>query len=131
MVNLIIRNISHKKCKALFQQVLQFQRRGCVRLTYIDNPAIVCYAWFNRVNKREALLSRKQQKMDGYILGFVAISGMTILIGVMAVIFLSFEGTNDADVDYRIRYTQVRQVTTNTIETVNVHGETEVWRKSA
>ncbi len=69
--------------------------------------------------------------MDGYILGFVAISGMTILIGVMAVIFLSFEGTNDADVDYRIRYTQVRQVTTNTIETVNVHGETEVWRKSA
>jgi len=69
--------------------------------------------------------------MDGYIIGFMAISGMTILIGVMAIVFLSFEGTNDDDADHRIRYTQIRQLTTNTIETVNVNGETEVWNRSA
>jgi len=69
--------------------------------------------------------------MDGYIIGFIAISGITILVGVMAVIFLSFEGTDDTRADHRIRYTQVRQVTTNTIETVNVNGETEVWSRSA
>lgn len=70
-------------------------------------------------------------EMDGYIIGFMAISGITILIGVMALVFLSFEGTDDTTTEHRIRYTQVRQVTTNTIETVNVHGETEMWSRSA
>lgn len=69
--------------------------------------------------------------MDGYIIGFIAISGITVLIGFMAVVFLSFEGTNETNADHRIRYTQIRQVTTNTIETVNLQGETEVWSRSA
>ena len=61
----------------------------------------------------------------------MAISGITVLIGVMAVVMLSFEGTSDNDKDHRIRYTQVRQVTTNSIETVNLQGETEVWSRHA
>lgn len=69
--------------------------------------------------------------MDGYIIGFIGISAITILVGIMAVVFLSFEGTNDTNADHRIRYTQIRQLTTNSIETVNVQGETEVWSRNA
>ncbi len=69
--------------------------------------------------------------MDGYIIGFIAISSISILVSVMAIIFLSFDGDPTAQDDHRIRYKNVRQVTTNTIETVNFAGETEVWQRSA
>ncbi len=69
--------------------------------------------------------------MDGYIIGFIAISGITILIGVMAIIFISFEGNTSEEHDHRIQYRNIRHVTTNTIETVNLAGETEIWQRSA
>lgn len=67
--------------------------------------------------------------MDAYIIGFIGISAISLLTGVMAIVFLSFDG--DQTTDRRIRYTQIRQLTTNTIETVNLSGETEVWNRSA
>lgn len=68
--------------------------------------------------------------MDAYILGFIAISGLTLLIGIAAIIFLSFDAKPESQ-DRRILYTKVRQLNTNTIETVNISGETEVWQRSA
>lgn len=67
--------------------------------------------------------------MDAYVIGFIAISAISLLIGVMAIIFLSFDG--EQKTDQRIRYTQIRHLNTNTIETVNLSGETEVWERSA
>jgi len=67
--------------------------------------------------------------MDAYVIGFIAISAISLLIGVMAIIFLSFDG--EQKTDGRIRYTHVRHLNTNTIETVNLSGETEVWERSA
>ncbi len=67
--------------------------------------------------------------MDGYIIGFLAISGLTLLIGIIAIIFLSFDAKPESQ-DRRIRYTQVRHINTNTIETVSISGETEVWQRS-
>lgn len=69
--------------------------------------------------------------MDGYIIGFMAISGITVLIGVMAIIFLSFEGSTSEEHAHRIEYRNIRHITTNTIETVNLAGEKEVWQRSA
>ena len=68
--------------------------------------------------------------MNGYIIGFMAISSISLLVSVMAIIFLSFDGETNPQ-DNRIHYRNVRQVTTNTIETVNFSGETEVWQRSA
>lgn len=68
--------------------------------------------------------------MDGYIIGFLAISGLSIMIGIMAIIFLSFDAKAETQ-DTRIRYTQIRRVNTNMIETVNISGEKEVWQRSA
>lgn len=73
---------------------------------------------------------KDEQIMNGYIIGFIAISSISMLVSVMAIIFLSFDGDSNAQ-DHRIRYKNVRQVTTNTIETVNFAGETEVWQRSA
>jgi len=73
---------------------------------------------------------KDEQIMDGYIIGFIAISSLSILVGLMAIVFLSFDGDSKPQ-DHRIRYKNVRQVTTNTIETVNFAGETEVWQRSA
>lgn len=73
---------------------------------------------------------KDEQIMDGYIIGFIAISSLSILVGLMAIVFLSFDGDPNTQ-DHRIRYKNVRQVTTNTIETVNFAGETEVWQRSA
>lgn len=68
--------------------------------------------------------------MDGYIIGFIAISGMTLFVGLMAIIFLSLEGQSDTERDHRIQYRNIRHLTTNTIETVNLAGETEVWQRN-
>lgn len=68
--------------------------------------------------------------MDGYIIGFIAISAMSLLISVMAMIFISFDGEH-TEQDRRVRYTQIKQLTTNTIQTVNISGDTEVWTRGA
>jgi hypothetical protein len=68
--------------------------------------------------------------MNGYIIGFIAISSISMLVSVMALVFLSFDESPTTK-DHRIRYKNVRQVTTNTIETVNFSGETEIWQRSA
>lgn len=73
---------------------------------------------------------KDEQLMNAYIIGFIAISSLSLLVSVMAIVFLSFDGESNAQ-DHRIRYKNVRQVTTNTIETVNFAGETEIWQRSA
>lgn len=66
--------------------------------------------------------------MDGYVLGFIAISGLTLLVGLAAIVFLSFDG-GQTEHDRRIRYRTIRHLNTNTIETVNLAGETETWHR--
>ena len=68
--------------------------------------------------------------MDGYILGFIAVSVLMLLVTIGALIFISFDG-EDSGQNTRIRYTDIRQVNTNQIETVNVSGEVEIWQRSA
>jgi hypothetical protein len=73
---------------------------------------------------------KDEQIMDGYIIGFIGISGISLLVGIMAIVLLSFDGDSNEH-DRRISYKQVRHITTNTIETVNFAGEKEVWQRSA
>ena len=68
--------------------------------------------------------------MNAYLIGFIAISSISLLVSVMAIVFLSFDGDSNEH-DRRIHYKQIRHITTNTIETVNFSGETEVWQRNS
>jgi hypothetical protein len=67
--------------------------------------------------------------MDGYVLGFVALMGVMLFVGIAGLMFIALEGKTDVK-HSRLRYTDVRRVTTNTIETVDVTGNVEQWKRA-
>lgn len=69
--------------------------------------------------------------MDAYVIGFVGLMVFMVLIGIVAVVFVSLDGKMSASGDTRIRYTDVHQVNTHTIETVDTAGKVETWERSA
>ncbi|MEM9951869.1 MAG: hypothetical protein AAF846_09730 [Chloroflexota bacterium] len=75
--------------------------------------------------------------MTVFAMGFIFIMIFTLLIGIGAVIFLSFDATASENLPKTVHkttqqlYAVVRQVNTNTIETVDGQGTIQRWERSA
>ncbi len=71
--------------------------------------------------------------MTVFAMGFVFIMIFTILVGIGAVIFISFDAEtskNPSNASHILSdelYDIVRQVNTNTIETVDTSGSVQTW----
>ncbi|GAB5491123.1 MAG: hypothetical protein Phog2KO_13380 [Phototrophicaceae bacterium] len=68
--------------------------------------------------------------MTLFAIGFVFIMIFTVLVGIGAVIFISFDASpseRPSKVSQDDLYNIVRQVNTNTIETVDMAGSIQTW----
>ena len=68
--------------------------------------------------------------MTTFAIGFVFIMIFTVLVGLGAVIFISFDASpseRPSNVSQNDPYNIVRQVNTNTIETVDMAGGVQTW----
>ena len=75
--------------------------------------------------------------MTAYAMGFIFIMSFTIMVGIGAVIFISFDAKASANPTTRAKsttqrlYNIVRRVNTETIETVDTNGTVQQWTRSA
>lgn len=75
--------------------------------------------------------------MTVFAMGFIFIMIFTLLVGIGAMVFLSFDAVGSDNSSATIHnttqrlYKIVRQVNTNTIETVDGHGTIQRWERSA
>ncbi|MAU10103.1 MAG: hypothetical protein CL607_09800 [Anaerolineaceae bacterium] len=71
--------------------------------------------------------------MAGYIIGFLCFVAFVVLVGVLALIFISFDGPSDAKPGPIQRITghfpAVRRINTTTIETVDQSGTVQQWQR--
>jgi hypothetical protein len=73
--------------------------------------------------------------MSAYAMGFTFIMLFTMLVGVAAVIFISFDAKASKNPQMptttQNRYSIVRRINTETIETVDATGSIQQWTRSA
>lgn len=74
--------------------------------------------------------------MTIFAMGFIFIMIFTVLVGIGAVVFISFDGevtrypAGTANATTTRLYDIVRHVNTNTIETVDASGSVQRWERS-
>ena len=75
--------------------------------------------------------------MTAYALGFIFIMSFTVMVGIGALIFISFDAKASANPQATAKtttqrlYNIVRRVNTETIETVDASGTVQQWTRSA
>jgi hypothetical protein len=75
--------------------------------------------------------------MTAYAMGFIFIMSFTVMVGIGAVIFISFDAKGSANPKAVAKtttqrlYNIVRRVNTETIETVDASGAVQQWTRSA
>lgn len=75
--------------------------------------------------------------MTAYAMGFIFIMSFTAMVGIGAVIFISFDAKASANPQSSTKtstqhlYNIVRRINTETIETVDTAGTIQQWTRSA
>lgn len=68
--------------------------------------------------------------MTTFAIGFIFIMIFTVFVGIGAIVFISFDASpsqNTAKLSQDDPYNSVRQLNTNTIETVDIAGSVQIW----
>ena len=67
--------------------------------------------------------------MAGYIIGFLCFVAFVVLVGVLALIFISFDAKPGPIQRITGHFPAVRRVNTTTIETVDQSGTVQQWQR--
>ena len=74
--------------------------------------------------------------MSAYAMGFIFVMSFTVMIGIGAIIFISFDAKASANPKTPVKsttqrlYNIVRRINTETIETVDSAGTVQQWTRS-